>query len=134
MNGEVFTDPAEGIVQWNHNKRKMQLQIFNQSVQPRRFEIINGGDKSGTIQGWASDYYGSRKPIPVLEAEFTSELPLRLITSAGFDDNFPIIELYGKDLNIKTSRNKWHIELFSVDSDVSCIIKSVQKTKHKVYV
>jgi len=134
MNGEVFTDPAEGIVQWNHNKRKMQLQIFNQSVQPRRFEIINGSDKSGTIQGWASDYYGSRKPIPVLEAEFTSELPLRLITSAGFDDNFPIIELYGKDLNIKTSRNKWHIELFSVDSDVSCIIKSVQKTKHKVYV
>jgi len=41
------------------------------------------------VQGFASEYYGSRVPIPVLIATFSGRLPLRLVTWIGASEPCP---------------------------------------------
>jgi hypothetical protein len=50
---------------------------------PRRVEVIRGRDEPGCVQGFAAPYYGERLPIPVLEVEYESPLPLRVVTALG---------------------------------------------------
>jgi hypothetical protein len=48
-----------------------------------KLEIVRGRIDHDSIQGFASPYYGERIPIPVMEAEITAELPLRMLTIAA---------------------------------------------------
>ena len=41
------------------------------------------------MQGFTSDYYGEKLPIPTLEAEWRRELPLRIVTVVSPGD--PIV-------------------------------------------
>lgn len=45
--------------------------------------IIRGVDGTGAVQGWESEYYGERRPIPVIEWSVRTDLPLRLLTVLG---------------------------------------------------
>ena len=131
LNGKVNLNSETGLLHWRNNEREMQLQVYSKGVRPDRLEVLKGNDNMSHIQGWASEFYGSKEAIPVLEAEFNSELPLRIVTIAGFDTQFPKINQKSRHLEITTPQMNWKIELFPVVSDSHPIIKSISISKDK---
>lgn len=87
--GECFLSlPAEGEHSW------------------RRLEIV---------QGFRSEYYGQRQPIPTVEAEVAAELPLRLVTLLAPESQaiwkFQRETRQGESYELRCRATWWQIEL-----------------------
>jgi hypothetical protein len=73
--------------------------------QPSRFEVVRGRDEPDKVQGFAADYYGEKRPIPTLEAEWCCQLPLRILTVVS--PGSPILPtLTGED----SSKETWTLQ------------------------
>lgn len=46
-----------------------------------RLQVMRGVEREGEIAGWVSEYYGERKPAPVLEATCRAALPAKFVTT-----------------------------------------------------
>jgi hypothetical protein len=57
---------------------------------PLKFEIVRDRVDAISVQGIASPHYGDLIPSPVVEAEFISDLPMRLYTFIVLGDDKPI--------------------------------------------
>jgi hypothetical protein len=84
-----------------------------------RLEVIRGRSEPGAIQGFAAPYYGDKLPIPVLEAEISAKLPLRLITMAT-PGHTPQWQLQGTSANgeiyqLRAGRQAWRVEFGRLD-------------------
>ncbi|HEY2827931.1 MAG TPA: alginate lyase family protein [Pirellulales bacterium] len=80
-----------------------------------RLEIIRGRNEPGSIQGFASPYYGERISIPVLEAEITAEFPLRLLTIAAPGKTIQwqaqSVSVSGEHYELRANNRAWDVEL-----------------------
>ena len=89
MDAPVTLDAARSCATLQTPAGPISLSISSSGGSAQRLEIIRGRDEPGDVQGFTSDYYGEKLPIPTLEAEWRCELPLRIVTVVSPGD--PIV-------------------------------------------
>ncbi len=74
-------DDESRRVSLNADEGKISLAVSSGEDDIRRFEVVRGRDDPGKVQGFASTHYGFADPIPVVEAEVSGSLPLRIVSA-----------------------------------------------------
>ena len=90
--------------------------------------VVRGCDTIGSVQGFASKYYGTRQPIPTIIAKVSGVLPIRFVTFIT-DGNVAKVSRVSTDAN----QQKWKLSTERRDWFMSLSVPHQSKTLDRTY-
>lgn len=73
-------DARDDVVRLEASGGPLFLHTVTATGRAGRTEICRGRDQPGKVQGFVSEYYGERRPAPVIEVTIERDMPLRVLT------------------------------------------------------